>query len=245
MKGYFSEETLNNYARLAAEKLDVDFAEGNFYDFTTCIRPDGSAYGTSGKCRKGTEGEAQRDPSKDVKRGDTLIGTSPRNMQIDKLNELKKEYEDYKKKFGGRADLKNVMEAYEKRIASGEQALKAGAPAKAESPKATNSAQIAKTVKELSDKWQDTRVAVRNAENEYKQVMKMTKNDNSPAARKQRLEAGRAVDKAQQVRDRAQRAWDKMSSKFHSARKREELKAMSPEQRKEARRVEKIIKERG
>jgi uncharacterized protein with ATP-grasp and redox domains len=115
---------------------------------------------------------------------------------------------------------------------------------KAEAPKA-NSAQIAKTVKELSDKWQDTRVAARNAENEYKQVMKMTKNDNSPAARKQRLEAGRAVDKAQQVRDRAQRAWDKMSSKFHSARKREEMKAMSPEQRKEAKRVEKIIKERG
>ena len=60
MKGYFSEETLNNYARLAAEKLDVDFAEGDLYDFTTCIRPDGSAYGTGGKCRKGSEGEAKK-----------------------------------------------------------------------------------------------------------------------------------------------------------------------------------------
>jgi hypothetical protein len=59
MKGYFSEETLDNYARLAAEKLDVDFAEGDLYDFTTCIRPDGSAYGTGGKCRKGSEGETK------------------------------------------------------------------------------------------------------------------------------------------------------------------------------------------
>jgi hypothetical protein len=56
MKGYFSEKTLNNYSRLAAEKLDADFAEGDSYDFTRCIRPDGSSYGTSGKCRKGTEG---------------------------------------------------------------------------------------------------------------------------------------------------------------------------------------------
>ena len=67
MKGYFSEETLNTYARLAAEKLDTDFAEGDSYDFTTCIRPDGSAYGTGGKCRKGTEGAAkpgERSPKK-------------------------------------------------------------------------------------------------------------------------------------------------------------------------------------
>jgi len=59
MKGYFSEETLDNYARLAAEKLDLDFAEGGLYDFTRCVRPDGSAYGTGGKCRKGTEGEKE------------------------------------------------------------------------------------------------------------------------------------------------------------------------------------------
>jgi hypothetical protein len=67
MKGYFSEKTLNNYARLAAEKLDADFAEGDSYDFTRCIRPDGSTYGTSGKCRKGTEGAAkpgERSPRK-------------------------------------------------------------------------------------------------------------------------------------------------------------------------------------
>jgi hydroxylamine reductase (hybrid-cluster protein) len=76
------------------------------------------------KANQKKQEEMLRDPSKDVKRENTLIGTSPKNMRIDKLNELKKEYEDYKKKFGGRSDLKNVMETYEKRIATGEQALK-------------------------------------------------------------------------------------------------------------------------
>jgi hypothetical protein len=59
MKGSFSEESLAQFAELAAQALPADFAEGDTYDFTTCIRPDGSAYGTGGKCRKGTEGQAK------------------------------------------------------------------------------------------------------------------------------------------------------------------------------------------
>ena len=40
------------------ENMMVNFAEQTKgeYDFTRCVRPDGSAYGTRGKCKKGTEG---------------------------------------------------------------------------------------------------------------------------------------------------------------------------------------------
>lgn len=55
MKGSFSEEALRAYSELAAEKQGLDFAEGDSYDFTRCVRPDGSVYGTGGRCRKGTE----------------------------------------------------------------------------------------------------------------------------------------------------------------------------------------------
>jgi hypothetical protein len=57
--GGFTEEALAAYQKALAEREGIDFAEGDSYDFTTCIRPDGSAYGTGGKCRKGTEGEAK------------------------------------------------------------------------------------------------------------------------------------------------------------------------------------------
>jgi hypothetical protein len=57
--GGFTEEALAAYQKALAEQEGTDFAEGDSYDFTTCIRPDGSAYGTGGKCRKGTEGEAK------------------------------------------------------------------------------------------------------------------------------------------------------------------------------------------
>jgi hypothetical protein len=61
MKGSFSEESLERFAELAAQTQSADFSEGGTYDFTTCIRPDGSAYGTGGKCRKGTEGMVKKE----------------------------------------------------------------------------------------------------------------------------------------------------------------------------------------
>jgi len=57
--GGFTAEALEAYQKALAEQAGTDFAEGDSYDFTTCIRPDGSAYGTGGKCRKGNEGEAK------------------------------------------------------------------------------------------------------------------------------------------------------------------------------------------
>jgi hypothetical protein len=54
MNGSFSEEALRAYAELAAQKQGLNFAEGDsYYDFTRCVRPDGSAYGTKGKCEQG------------------------------------------------------------------------------------------------------------------------------------------------------------------------------------------------
>jgi hypothetical protein len=87
-------------------------------------KPCGDSHISAKKTCKVGQGSVKRDPSKDVKRGNTLIGTSPKNMSIDNLNEVKKEYEDYKKKFGHRADVKSVMDAYEKRIADAEKAIK-------------------------------------------------------------------------------------------------------------------------
>ena len=149
--GGFTEEALAAYQKALAEREGTDFAEGDSYDFTTCIRPDGSAYGTGGQCRKGSKGEAKAKEPK----------------------------------------------------------------AKAAAPKTV--AEMAAARKKLSDTWQDKRVAARNAEIEHDRVSKLTKGDNSPEARAQRLKAATAADKAQQARDRAQRAWMKMNDKLEAA----------------------------
>jgi hypothetical protein len=61
MKGYVSEQALAAYAQLVAEAQGLNFSEGETYDFTRCVKPNGKAYGTSGKCRLGSEEKKQED----------------------------------------------------------------------------------------------------------------------------------------------------------------------------------------
>lgn len=62
MKGFVSEEALAEYARLVTESLSTNFAEGETYDFARCMRSDGSFYGTSGTCKKGTKAGDKEEP---------------------------------------------------------------------------------------------------------------------------------------------------------------------------------------
>ena len=55
MQGSFTSDALQAYKTLIAEQHPSDFSEGETYDFTRCVRKDGSVYGTAGQCRKGTE----------------------------------------------------------------------------------------------------------------------------------------------------------------------------------------------
>jgi hypothetical protein len=53
MYGDFSSGAIDAFTEAVGEE---NFSE-TLFDFARCIRKDGSAYGTSGKCRKGTEAE--------------------------------------------------------------------------------------------------------------------------------------------------------------------------------------------
>lgn len=56
MLGSFSLEALEAYTQAVINNSpSIDFSEGGTYDFTRCVRSDGSAYGTGGRCRSGTE----------------------------------------------------------------------------------------------------------------------------------------------------------------------------------------------
>lgn len=54
MFGSFSNEALSAYVAMVTEKGQYSFSEASVYDFTRCLRTDGSYYGTAGQCRKGT-----------------------------------------------------------------------------------------------------------------------------------------------------------------------------------------------
>ena len=58
MQGDFSQETISWLFETYPEVMI-----GNFYDFTSCQRPNGTIYGTAGTCRKGKEIEQRREES--------------------------------------------------------------------------------------------------------------------------------------------------------------------------------------
>jgi hypothetical protein len=93
-----------------------DYAE--FYDYTTCIRADGTLYGTGGKCRKGTEVSAdavarlkQERKTPEQKRRETQRKKGERHLTRERAkevlagvqNEGKKEKERNQKAFERRA----------------------------------------------------------------------------------------------------------------------------------------------
>jgi hypothetical protein len=53
MYGNFSEDSLSHYQEILQylEDPSLEFEEGDTYDFTRCVRPNGTAYGTRGACQ--------------------------------------------------------------------------------------------------------------------------------------------------------------------------------------------------
>jgi hypothetical protein len=261
MKGYFSEEALELYANLAAEKAGIDFAEGEVYDFTRCMRSDGTFYGTAGKCRQGSEtGAKEKEAPKRTGRlnkekqwsppvGGKRPPENPTAEQITKMSkdELWNGKAAYKPGTAGHQAYKNEIE----RRRDLEEKLKARGVEPQSAPKATSQKASKEAKEEYKAAWDEAKAA-RKAANEavknYKQHTEMLKEATgmSPAQKRKVLQkliteankADRAAAKAERKRDAAAKRWA-------TADKREQRAKMSPDQLKEARRIDKIIKEQG
>jgi hypothetical protein len=147
MLGGFSEEALQLF-QLAASEQSYEFSEGDeVYDFTRCMRPDGSFYGTSGTCKKGsaagakekeapkTAGGRKRRATAEGKAADAAArkaaGGAKRSATAGRARLLKEELDKVKDKMRG-ADsetqnrlLKEASAAADSRSKAGETAPKA------------------------------------------------------------------------------------------------------------------------
>ena len=124
MRGTFSEEALLKFSELVSILDTADFTEGETYDFTRCVRPDGSSYGTGGKCRKGSE------QAKDTKEGGKSSIFKPGAQE--KIERTRKAYTDAVHKelaaiktgneaaiAKAKAETKKAFQAYKKEHDSG------------------------------------------------------------------------------------------------------------------------------
>ena len=85
----FSEQQLFSIFEFSARSLGA--SEEEIYEFARCMRPDGSFYGTRGKCKKGTEAKSSPQLSEE---------NVPKNKEkLKKLRTLlKKQVREYKDK---------------------------------------------------------------------------------------------------------------------------------------------------
>jgi hypothetical protein len=77
------------YGSLSDQSLDL--TESLLFDFTRCVRPNGTAYGTRGKCRKGTEQEASKPVVDKKPQKRVRIGKTVSSLPKEKLEELLKD----------------------------------------------------------------------------------------------------------------------------------------------------------
>ena len=75
----FSEETSSKVSSIL----------GSFYDFTACQRPNGTVYGTGGKCRKGVEVNPKQETPKEKKAPKTKEATISSPVPTKDLEEMK------------------------------------------------------------------------------------------------------------------------------------------------------------
>lgn len=83
--GGFTEAALAAYQKALEGKEGLDFSEGETYDFTRCVRADGSVYGTRGKCKKGKETGAK------VEETVTVLKRPPEEIESQRKNDKLRE----------------------------------------------------------------------------------------------------------------------------------------------------------
>jgi len=192
MKGYFSEEALEIYGYLTAQSQSQNFAEGESYDFTRCVRPDGSTYGTRGKCRKGAETGAKDAPE-----------SKPELNKAGKIKELGDKIEDLHSR--SKRELSNGFR---------DRALQLhGEAIKLTQEKADLQREATRSkIEGARDKWKAAETLLKKAEENHKKVMAETKGKKGPEAQNRRYAAEAALEKAQMIRLKA-------SDRFHKANK--------------------------
>jgi len=138
MIGNFSSESLERYRDLLRDLVEHDFGEA--YDFTRCVKPSGKVYGTSGRCRLGTEQAKQEEPKVERPRG-RLTATKIASLTDKQLKVLSEHPEMHKyQRERLKAEIerrKKENEGTEPKATRAPRKKKEEAPAEVKAPEAT------------------------------------------------------------------------------------------------------------
>jgi hypothetical protein len=272
MKGFIHEEALAEYTRLAAEKLGSDFSEGETYDFARCMRADGSFYGTSGKCRKGTEtGDA---PKKEEKQWSppTSGKRPPENPTAEQITKMSTDdlwdgkatykpgtagHQAYKNEIDRRRERDERLKArgvepakprklktdFRKEVERGEAKRKVADEKREQRRKLDG--ELYKGIQAKLASQKPIKLELNNLDRDVKIAARKLKKDPTPANRAEVKKLMKDLREKEREFNKGERELERMAKARLRIAKQNENERMTPEQRKEARRINAIIKEQG
>lgn len=219
-KDRFTDEALRAAKALAELKYSEDPAEqmtfAETYDFARCQRPDGSFYGTSGQCRKGTEAGAKEVKKPTTDKGKKISAARERNTTNKALGEMQ------------RAAIKPKDE---KTVAIRE--LK------------SKDAELRSAAKDKIADQKTRKAELDRIERAFKAQAKAVKAEPTKENKERLKRVRTALIQQERFYNRGERELEKIGNARLQLSKKIERMQMSPEQRAEARRIGRIIKERG
>jgi len=271
-KDRFTDEALRNARALAELKAQDSESFSEAYDFARCQRPDGSFYGTSGTCRKGTDAgaaPAKEKKSPEAKAAARAAGGAKTSAKNARARMLKDELSKIKDSIKGKSPeeinkaIAAAAERADKRVAAGEgkaapKKMKTDFRKDVEAGAAKRKARDEKIVAR-QNRDRELLTSIRGKVSEQsakkKEVAALERQAKEAAravkreASKENKEQLKRINAALRIQDRAltkmEREIDKMARERGRIAQQAERERMTPAQRAEAARVRKIIKERG
>jgi hypothetical protein len=266
--GGFSEEALQLF-QLAASERAYDFSEeGEVYDFTRCMRPNGTYYGTRGQCKSGSNAGAKAvaEPKVGPGRRDKELDRQVVGGQKAAARAAKKMAAEPKRQKAPRPDeetLNRRVAAQEKAEAELKRATKlrkavgmAGPEQRALAQRMVDSAarrkasagkdQLKDAHRQSSEKAKGAARAAKEAEKNFRSAEKELKKDpKNKELRARYKEAIKAANDAERELKRADRENDKAARARGRQYDREQRAMMTPAQRKADRELRQRMKELG
>lgn len=227
-KDHFTEEALKAAQALSelkyseSEEDQLRFSEA--YDFARCQRPDGSFYGTSGQCRKGTKTSDAPSPSR------TASQLTPKEQ-------------------AARAERQKAGEANRQAQAAASGAAKMAAKTAArhgENPEMiSRDKELRSQIKDKVADQKTRKAELDRVDRAFKMQEKAVKADPSKENKERLKRVRTALIQQERFYNRGERELEKMARERMRLQQKMERAKMSPAQRAEDRRIRNIIKERG
>ena len=194
------------------------------YDFTRCMRPNGTFYGTTGKCKKGTVAPYER---RELPKAPFPGSDIPRDFQLDESRERVKKQKNRIKGIIAKGDPlgqlrieKEILKDLERQRDIQERArakdIRDAKPNSLYNRRLRKKKELSQQSKVAQEKWEESIRTRDRAKKALLDIESQTKGDNTPEAKKRRDAASQELSRTTKEEERLRSKMMSISDKIYA-----------------------------